>query len=71
MVERVKRGDDESLYQPKIHSRHIRRLHQIGIITGEPLTVMIDLALREYEARYAEIIEKQSQNTTPLLRRTR
>lgn len=48
--ERVNRHDDEQLYQPRIHSRWIRKLHEISVETGEPLTVLVDTALREYVA---------------------
>jgi len=50
--ERIPRHDDEGLYQPRIHSRWIRRPHQISAQTGEPMTVLLDQALREYVARY-------------------
>jgi hypothetical protein len=56
MRERISRSDDERLYQPKVHSRHIRRLHQISEATGEAMTVIVDQALREFEDRYAEIM---------------
>lgn len=45
--ERIRRGDDERLYQPRIHSRHIRILHLLSEETGEPMTVLIDRALTE------------------------
>ena len=50
--ERVSRHQDERLYQPRIHSRWIRKLHEISVETGEPLTVLVDRALREYVAYY-------------------
>lgn len=52
MTERVSRKDDERLYNPRIHSRHIRRLHRISELTGEPMTVLIDRILREFVERY-------------------
>ena len=51
MRERISRSDDEKLYQPAIHSRHIRRLHQISEVTGEPMTVLVDQAIREFVSR--------------------
>jgi hypothetical protein len=45
--ERVSRKDDERLYQPRIHSRHIRRLHELSEVTGTPMTVLVDSILRE------------------------
>lgn len=50
--ERISRRDDEELYQPRIHSRWIRKLHGISAETGEPLTVLVDQALREFVVRY-------------------
>ena len=49
--ERVRRHDDEGLYQPRIHSRWIRRLHEISLDTGEPMTLLVDRALKEFVAR--------------------
>ena len=46
--ERISRYDDEGLYQPRIHSRWIRRLHQISLDRGEPMTTLVDRALREF-----------------------
>ena len=50
--ERVNRQRDERLYQPRIHSRWIRKLHEISVETGEPLTILVDTALQEYVAHY-------------------
>ena len=50
--EHVSRQDDERLYQPRIHSRHIRELHRLSLETGEPITVLVDQALTEFVARY-------------------
>jgi hypothetical protein len=52
MRERISRKDDEGLYQPKIHSRRIRELHQLSELTGLPLTVIVDLALRKFTENY-------------------
>ena len=52
LPERISRHDDEGLYQPRIHSRWIRRLHEIGLDTGEPMTILVDRALREFVRHY-------------------
>jgi hypothetical protein len=49
--ERVPRGDDEGLYQPRIHSRWIRELYRIKLETGEPITVLVERALAEFVER--------------------
>ena len=48
--ERIERHDDERLYQPRIHSRWIRTPHKISEEMGEPMTVLVDEALRRYVA---------------------
>ena len=53
MPERISRKDDEGVYQPRIHSQRIRDLYDIKAETGLPLTVLLDLAIREFTARYA------------------
>jgi hypothetical protein len=50
MTERVSRKDDEHLYQPAIHSRRIRELHKLAELSGQHMTVLIDLALRRFVA---------------------
>ena len=52
MVERINRQGDEKIYQPKIHSSLIHELYKIGEITGQPMTVIIDQAIREYLGKY-------------------
>src|ERR1041385_3616496 len=52
MENRIDRKDDESLYQPKIHSERIRSLYQIKQATGKPMTVLLDQAIREFSASY-------------------
>ena len=47
MHERIDRKTDENLYQPKIHSRRIRELYALKEMTGMPMTVLVDLAIRE------------------------
>jgi hypothetical protein len=50
--ERIRGYDDERLYQPRIHSRRIRALHRIREETGQPITVLVDQALREFMQRH-------------------
>jgi hypothetical protein len=52
MENRIDRKDDESLYQPKIHSERIRTLYQLKLETGKPMTVLLDQAIRELAASY-------------------
>jgi hypothetical protein len=58
MGERINRGDDENLYQPKIHSRRIRSLYRIREDTNLPMTVLVDLAIKEFLERYQVDIER-------------
>jgi hypothetical protein len=46
--QRIGRHDDERLHQPKIHSRRIRERYKISEETGQPITVLVDQALREF-----------------------
>jgi len=48
MVERINRQADERIYQPKIHSSLIHEIYKIREITGLPMTVIVDQAIREY-----------------------
>jgi hypothetical protein len=50
--ERIRRHDDERLYQPRIHSRRIRELYRISEEIGEPMTVLVDQALQEFVERH-------------------
>jgi hypothetical protein len=52
MSERIDRSNDENLYQPKIHSERIRSLYQLKLLTGIPMTVLVDMAICELLARY-------------------
>jgi hypothetical protein len=52
MVERINRRADEKIYQPKIHSSLIHEIYKIGERTGQPMTVIIDQAIREYLGKY-------------------
>ena len=52
MVERINRETDERIYQPKIHSSLIHEIYKIREITGLPMTVIVDHAIREYLEKY-------------------
>ena len=52
MENRIDRKDDESLYQQKIHSERIRSLYQLKKLTGKPMTVLLDQAIRELAESY-------------------
>jgi hypothetical protein len=65
--ERVRRDDDERLYQPRIHSRHIRALHQISVELGEPMTVLVDQALSQYIERYRQTCHEEWLSAFPEL----
>ena len=53
MENRIDRKDDESLYQPKIHSERIRTLYNLKQVTGKPMTVLLDQAIRELAESYS------------------
>lgn len=55
MENRIDRKDDESLYQPKIHSERIRTLYSLKQATGKPMTVLLDQAIRDLAANYGVI----------------
>ena len=44
-MERVSRKDDERLYQPQIRGDRIKALYQLKLLTGLPLTVLVDMAI--------------------------
>ena len=48
MGERINRNTDENLYQPKIHSERIRELYLLKQISGLPMTVLVDMAIKEF-----------------------
>ena len=54
MRERINRQADENLYQPKIHSHLIRELYALKLITGLPMTVLVDRAIRDFLERTKE-----------------
>ena len=57
MENRISRKDDESLYQPQIHSARIRTLYQLKQITGKPMTVLLDQAIHDLAANYGVIYQ--------------
>lgn len=57
MENRIDRKDDESLYQPKIHSERIRTLYSLKQATGKPMTVLLDLAIRDLAANYGVVFQ--------------
>lgn len=63
--ERIDRTNDERLYQPPIHSRWIRQLHELSQELGEPMTVLLDRAISEYVEKYQQSDDVQdNQNTS-------
>lgn len=52
MENRINRKGDESLYQPKIHSERIRLLYNLKQLTGKPMTVLLDKAIRDMAQSY-------------------
>ena len=68
MKERIDRQGDENLYQPKIHSDRIRSLYQIKLVTGLPMTVLIDMAivkfLEEQEKKVGEPVQEYGKGNT-------
>jgi len=61
MVERINRQADERIYQPKIHSSLIHEIYKIKEITGLPMTVIVDLAIREYLGKYETDVDQKGQ----------
>jgi hypothetical protein len=57
MENRIDRKDDESLYQPKIHSERVKTLYSLKQATGKPMTVLLDLAIRDLAANYGVIYQ--------------
>lgn len=54
MRERINRQTDEDLYQPKIHSQRIRELYGLKLITGLPMTVLLDYAIQDFIVKARE-----------------
>jgi hypothetical protein len=61
----IDRKNDENLYQPKIHSERIRTLHQLKEVTGKPMTLLLDQAIRELSESYGIIYQAEEE---PVLR---
>ena|SRR6266508_4154756 len=57
MENRIDRKDDESLYQPKIHSERIRTLYSLKQATGKPMTVLLDQAIRDLAESYRVVYQ--------------
>ena len=57
MENRIDRKDDESLYQPKIHSERIKTLYSLKQATGKPMTVLLDQAIGDLAANYGVIYQ--------------
>ncbi len=71
MKERIDRTTDENLYQPKIHSQRIRDLYALKIITGLPITVLVDLAIRDFIEKSMAIQENSSKEYDTRARTTK
>ena len=67
MENRIDRKDDESLYQPKIHSERIRSLYQLKQQTGKPMTVLLDQAIRELAESYSAERHEWQPTEEPIL----
>jgi hypothetical protein len=52
MDNRINRKEDDSLYQPRIHSERVRTLYSLKQETGKPMTVLLDEAIREMAEKY-------------------
>jgi len=52
MVERITREGDRNIYQPKIHAERISELYKVKLITGLPMTVLVDEAIRQYVEKF-------------------
>jgi hypothetical protein len=51
-MERIVRQGDKRVYQPQITSARVHELHELKEETGTPMTVHVDLAIREYIHNY-------------------
>ncbi len=61
MAERINRQADERIYQPKIHSSLIHEIYKVREMTGLPMTVIVDQAIREYLGKYVADISSSGQ----------
>src|SRR5213593_1986126 len=64
MENSIDRKNDESLYQPRVHSDRIRELYNVKQATGKPMTVLLDQAIRDLAANYGVIYQFEEE---PLL----
>jgi len=46
---RSKRQEREKLYQPFVLAENVRLLYRLKLTTGEPMTVLINRAIQEYD----------------------
>ena len=71
--ERIRRHDDEHLYQPRIHSRRIRELYRVSEETGEPMTVLVDQAIADFIDTHAQSVPEAptARATDPRVRASR
>ena len=61
-MERISRKNDEKLYQPAIHSERIRALHELKVMTGIPMTVLLDMAIAKLLDDYQPQVAEAQQN---------
>jgi len=61
MENRIDRKNDESLYQPKIHSERIKTLYTLKEATGKPMTVLLDQAIGDLAANYGVIYQVEEE----------
>lgn len=45
---RIRRTNDHECYQPRIHAERVHMLWELSVLTGKPLTWLLDMAIREY-----------------------
>ena len=57
MENRIDRKDDQSVYQPKIHSERIKTLYNLKEATGKPMTVLLDQAISDLAANYGIVYQ--------------
>jgi len=66
MKERMSWKDDERLYQPRIAGQRIRELHQIAELSGQPMTVLLDMALRRFVEEMGTPLPRPSSAKNPI-----
>ncbi len=66
MDERINQGNEEGGEKPHIQSVRIKELSRISVVTGIPLNVLVDTALREFvsgyvnDPRYQTLLEQEA-----------